>query len=102
MNDNGYAKEARARGKLVEGETMGKADRETEIRAAIERIFEGGCPSSLIIIADMTGRQTVRTQCVGPVADLKALIVLGVPQAIETIDKAVVSANAGAPAKLDS
>jgi hypothetical protein len=75
--------------KLVAGETMGRADREREIREAIEKIFEGGCPSSILIMADMTGRQTVRVQAVGAIADLRALLVNGVPQLVDMIDRAV-------------
>jgi hypothetical protein len=82
--------------KLVDGETMAKADREREIREAIERIFEGGIPRSVIILAD-TGTG-VRVQCVGPIVELQALTLTGMAQCVHMLD----NATAPVPRKLDS
>lgn len=82
--------------KLVEGETMGRADREREIREAIERIFEGSMPQAVIILAD-TGTG-VRVQCVGSIGELRALSLTGMAQCVHMLDNAL----APVPRKLDS
>lgn len=72
--------------KTVPGETIGRDAREAEIRAAIDKIFEGGCPSSVIILADLTGAGKVRVQCVGPVVDLRGLLLAGATQCASMLD----------------
>jgi tRNA threonylcarbamoyladenosine modification (KEOPS) complex Cgi121 subunit len=82
--------------KLVDGETMRRADREREIREAIERLFVDGLPNAIIILAD-TGRD-VRVQCVGPIAELRALSLTGMAQCVSMLDNALEPV----PRRLDS
>lgn len=82
--------------KLVEGETMGRADREREIRAAIDRIFDKGCPDSVIVMAG--AGNDVRVAWAGSIADLRALSLLGMAQVIHALD----NATGPVPRRLDS
>ncbi len=71
---------------LTPGELVTKTDREKHIRAAIEQVFEGGCPASIIVYADLTGSGTVRVSCVGAVVELRALLLAGTNQCVAMLD----------------
>ena len=71
--------------KLVPGELMPSDEREQQVRGAFEAVFYNGKPPlSVIIIADTGGK--LRVSCVGPVADLRALALRGVPQLMSMLD----------------
>lgn len=74
---------------LEHGETVTKAQREKDIRAAIERVFEHGVvPSAVIVFADLgPGTGKVRVSAAGPTIELPPLAVAGCNQLADMLAK---------------